>query len=639
MTATLLAKELRQHWVALFLLGLLNLIGLGFSLLLVSRLPIFGSLLCTLQAECWFLAITAVILGNRLVVIEYQAQTQLFLEALPLPRSRVFAVKYFLGLAVIALFSLCIFGVVLAVSARGEELSRNFITLLLTRFGLFVWLTYGFFFMAGFLGKYRWAYFGLILIGAFTLNSLSDVELFRSGPFHLVTGDFPFERNTWPSDDLIITAALIGVLLLVSWLLACLQEGSVAGKLGERISYREKITLIAVLLGAFATMALVDSKQPKLPYDAVDAAEASTPAITVKVLPRGNEAGKLANSLAEDLGAMADFLGIEELPPLFVTDRRDLDADTFEQGFLLNADGVALRTNFTDPDWRYVDFLEFAVGGVLEAYSNGRIGFEPGFWIVDGFCLYWAHHRAGDDHQADPFDLAGPRQNLWLRALYGSEGYAEPLTRDQHIARWFAWQGHSGHHITAGVGWSGLVSLRHEVGEEKFRAFLQASLGHPTPKNISTTARDLLYPPEHRLETATGLDYNRFLAVWNAQLDRARDVLAEELRTIPNLEGSFEFVPQSKAARSFTGEYRFSAPKKAADLSRPVLLYGEPIDFRTRVAESDLSRSPLSLEAEEQSGSVYQDFSAGARVSHTFSAHHRVLGCRIISGWKLTEIR
>jgi len=639
MTGTLLAKELRQHGLAVFLLGFLNLIGLGFSLVLVGQVPIFGSMLSALQAECWFLAITAVILCSRLVVVEYQAQTQLFLEALPLPRSRVFAVKYFLGLSIIALFSVCIFAVVLVVSARTEEFSQNFIALLFTRFGLFVWLSYGFFFMAGFLGKYRWAYFGLIIIAMLTLNSLSDVEFFRSGPFKLVTGDFPFERQLWPTNAITMTGVMIAILFAVAWILASSQEGEVAAKLGERISYREKITLIAVLLGALATAILVEAKKPKQPYDTADASGASHSAVTVKVSPQSDAAQQVANDLADDLGAMADFLDIEKLPPVFITERRDLDADNFEHGILANAEGIAVRTNFIDSEWRYVDFLEYMVGEALQAHSNGRIGFEPAFWTVDGFCLYWAHSRAGENPADDPIDLDGSRQNLWLRALYGSEEYAEPLTRDQHINRWFAWQLRSGHHITAGVGWSGLVSLREAVGEEKFRTFLASMLGRSTPKNITTTIADLVEPPEHRLINATGLDYATFLPIWNRQLERAREVLGDQLRALPRLEGSFEFAPQSQAARSFTGEFRFVAPDNSADLLRPVLLYGEPINFYPMVPEFDLSRYPLSLDPGEQTGSVYQDFTAGTRVSYTFSARHQVLGCPIISGWQLIEIR
>jgi len=639
MTATLLAKELRQHGLVLFILAVLNLIGMGLSLVLVKQLPIFGSMLCTLQAECWFLAITAVILCSRLVVVEYQAQTQLFLEALPVPRSRVFAVKYFLGLFIIGLFTVCIFAVVLAVSASTEELSQNFVALLFARFALFVWLIYGFFFMAGFLGKYRWAYFGVIIIAMFTLEMLSDFDFFRSGPFKLITGDFPFEHNLWPTDALAMTGILIGILFVVAWMLASSQEGEVAAKLGERISYREKITLVAVLLGALSAAVLVGEKKPKQPYDTVGAATASHPAVTVKVSPGSDAAQRLASDLANDLGAMADFLDIKNLPPVFVTERRDLDADNFEHGILANAEGVAARTNFTDAEWRYVDFLEYMVGESLQAHSNGRIGFEPAFWIVDGFCLYWAHRRAGENPEADPAELDGARKNLWLRALYGSENYAQPLTRRQHIDRWFAWQRHSGHHITAGVGWSGLVTLRNEVGEEKFRSFLRSTLGRETPKNITTTIADLVNPPEQHLKDSTGLDYAAFLPIWNRQLDRARDLLSKDLRSIPRLEGRFEFVPQSKAANSFTGEFHFSAPANGTNLLRPALLYGEPMNFYTQVAEFDLHRYPLSLAPGEQNDSVYQDFTAGTRVSFTFSARHEVLGCRIISGWQLIEVR
>lgn len=75
---------------------------------------------------------------------------------------------------------------------------------------------------------------------------------------------------------------------------------------------------------------------------------------------------------------------------------------------------------------------------------------------------------------------------------------------------------------------------------------------------------------------------------------------------------------------------------------RPTLLYGNAMPFYPRIGSETLfKRQPLSLDRGlgEQSGSVFEDFTSGNRIAHTFAAYHRELGCRIISGWQLTEIR
>ena len=642
MNATLLGKELRQHIVALIVLAVINLIAISLLLATAVGNPLLGSMFQLLQSQMWILAVSAVILGNRLVVAEYQAQTQLFLEALPLPRWRMFLTKYLVGFLLLMILAAAAFGAVVLSAARTEELTASFLTLLSTRYLLFTWLCYGFFFLTGFLGKYRWGFYGLIVIGIIAINMFTNIELMRAGPMKLVTGDFAFERSQWPTQSLAITGALIAATFTISWLLACVREGSVAGRLGERISYREKMSFIVVFVGLFFTLMLAGEKRKKLPYDITGATVASHPAITVKITPQDDASQQLADRLASDLGAMAEFLDIDKLPPLFVAQRDDLDPDIFQNGYLGGADGIALRTNFTNPDWQYVNFLEHTIGDVLEHRSNGRIKSEQDFWVIDGFCLYWAHLRAGENPAADPLDFQGARGNLWLRALHGTESFDGPLKHREHILRWFTWHGRVGHNITAGIGWSGLVSLRTKVGDEKFRDFLRASLGRDTPENITTTIRDLITSPEARLEITTGISHKELLTEWNGLLNDARDILEEQARDLPRLEGSFEFVTESEDRDSFAGVYKFIAPANSADLVRPTLLYGDAMTFYPRIPSETLyKRQPLSLapDLDEQSGSVYEDFTAGNRIAHTFAAYHRVLGCRIISGWQVTDVR
>ena len=122
------------------------------------------------------------------------------------------------------------------------------------------------------------------------------------------------------------------------------------------------MTFIVVLLGLFFTITLANDKRRKDPYNVSEASVGSHPAITVKVTPQSEVGDDLAARMANDLGAMAEFLGIDRLPSVFVSLRVDLDADIIDRGFLGGAEGIVLRTNYTGSDWRYVNFLEHAVG-------------------------------------------------------------------------------------------------------------------------------------------------------------------------------------------------------------------------------------------------------------------------------------
>ena len=104
MTWTLLRKELRQHWLGL--LGVLTTGVISYLFIIAismaksgAEIPFEGFRLFTVLMG----VLGALVLNHRLVVVEYQARTQLFLEGLPLARWRMVAVKYGLGLGVILL--------------------------------------------------------------------------------------------------------------------------------------------------------------------------------------------------------------------------------------------------------------------------------------------------------------------------------------------------------------------------------------------------------------------------------------------------------------------------------------------------------------------------------------------------------
>ena len=95
MTRALILKELREHgWI---LLAVLLLDALGYAVIASSAKDEGSAFVALQRFTLWFGCLTALVVNNRLVVREFTARTQLFLETLPITRSRVITVKLTLG--------------------------------------------------------------------------------------------------------------------------------------------------------------------------------------------------------------------------------------------------------------------------------------------------------------------------------------------------------------------------------------------------------------------------------------------------------------------------------------------------------------------------------------------------------------
>src|SRR5687768_6185477 len=101
-TAVLIRKELRQHWLPFCFLATMLAVG---AVGMLAEHHLRGNSSSVFTGASNFLKIAlpaaAMLICGRVVVAEYRAKTQLFLEALPLPRWKMIAVKYAFGLIVL----------------------------------------------------------------------------------------------------------------------------------------------------------------------------------------------------------------------------------------------------------------------------------------------------------------------------------------------------------------------------------------------------------------------------------------------------------------------------------------------------------------------------------------------------------
>ena len=630
MTGTLIRKELHQHWWAFVLISVLSILGVAWILFLTVLQGQGGSHLIALRLHAFILAFSSLILGNRLVVAEYGSHTQLFLETLPLPRGRIVLVKYFLGLVVILLCAAGCLAIAMLAGARTEVFTPRFVGILNARYLCYAFFVYSFFFGMGFLGRYRFIGYALIILGVALLTRTRDLEMAEIAPIHLVGSTFPFEREVFPVESLAITGGLGLAFFLLSIALAVTREGSVSSLLGERMSYRDKITLAALSFGILAALYVVDEQKIKEPYQMGGGTRAEgTDLAEVTVSPESPAAAQLANRIAGDLDAMAEYLGLESMPPVFLIERPDLDPDQFEYGWIENAEGIILRTAYRDPEWSYEKCLEHLAGDIVESASRRRAMKEDRFWVIDGFTLYWPHRGNANA----PLD---EDRHLLLRALYGTE-ILGGIDSPRDLKPWFAHQRTIGHNITAGIGWSMLRALEREAGPEATQAFLRSILVLDGNPNVLTTIRDLRDPVPARFRRHTGLELDAFLDTWNAELDRWREPLADSVAAIPRLSGEIQFEGEPGASSQV--RYRYTPPESAGPdvFERPVLLYGETAPFTVWLPEELTRRMPLSVD-EPSERFLRETWGSGTGFAWTFAAHSPALRCRIISGWQHTHV-
>jgi hypothetical protein len=514
MTRGLVAKELRQHAFTLAFLFLVLLVGLA---AIVGNSSLRRSVGVGFEAVhlllCTFVPIACLVLGQVLIATEFRQQTQLFLEGLPLPRWRMLAVKFALGLGVlIAAVAAALY--VAWLRARGAEaMTLRFATLLALKSAGWVWFFYTLCFVHSFLGRYRIP-FGVALFFAWLGLNGAGVNIAAFGPFALVDQRFAYEREVLPVEELVVTAALGLGLAVLGFGLGLVRDATVASLLAEKMSSREKVfmTFLIVamaMLGAY----LFEHYKNSTPVQMPGATEARHGVVLVLAsaavdAPTREESAALehvAKRAAEELGALADYLGCKTFPPVFIVHRRDLKGGEWSDGELKPTQGVLVRANLTDKAFDETSLHTWLVRQTLLAQSSGLAGRERHAWVLDGIGEWWPRRDRGlDDAWLAPARQAMP---------------ADFSAR--HLAVWFTLSRAAGEKPARELAATGLTIFGQRHGTDALRRFLSAMYVRAQPNDFRGWFSDILRPARSRLHSATGVDEKAFVAEWRAALATA----------------------------------------------------------------------------------------------------------------------
>lgn len=612
----LLVKELRQHWLAFTGMALLQAVALSAVLLLMMRGGMTVSAFDPLRFVIgWFGAAGAMMLGHRLIAAEYSARTQLFLEALPLRRSTMLAAKVLLVLAVVLASSIVLVGLAALVGWRHEHLTPKFAGLLLLRVSVWNACASLFFCVLGLLGRYRWPVLvatGLFLVSAEQWLGLDPAKW---PPFSLLGQSFSSERHLLPVDELRGAGLFLAACLGIGTLLGLVSEGQVAGLLAEKMSRREKVFvwIVAVaLLGVIATK----SETPPPRFTLAGASQARHGVAEVNVAPAGEPAQRTADTVAQALDGLADYLGWSDLPVVLITLGGELDARTWQVGTHKDArrQGLPVRANFNHPEFDPRAFTAWLIPEVVRGATLGRAAHEPQRWALDGMGHFWMQREASEDRTA-----ALQRQALWA----APDGVTAGAVR-----AWFLRRDRIGSDAAAGLSWSGLRTIESKAGPEACRQLLVSLLRPPPRKDIRTTIATLWNPASARLRRHTGWSLDTFADHWSKTLEDWRPIHADALARVPRLQVEFRFLSDGPGAA--VAQARVVAPDPSLSSLELTFANLEPADSEIPAHWIDSVTLPADGEWHLAASSLLP----GQRWAGTLVHWSPELECRIISGWQ-----
>ncbi len=647
----LLGKELRQH--ALSGIALLVCLTICYLLLLVGTLA-NAETVSVMEVHASFLLlfvlIAALVLGHRLVVTEYYGRTQLFLEALPVRRWEVVALKYGLGLAVLLLISGLSLGATALAALTREPVDGWFLTIVATRTLVYVFFLWAFLFAMGLVGRFRIPIYLALLVMVGVVDGMTQLELQRFGPLALVDNNtLPFEREVMPIRALLETLAIGIGWTAVAFGLALIHEGSVAETLAKRMSQKEKALVGILFVGMMLAIVFLDDRRDKEPYTFPNQntlVSATAPLEILYLQPtRSADALALQSRLEHDLDTLRDAMGWTDLPAVRIAYRPSIDATIYDQAELTSNDGILVRANFqrTD-DWDPQAFSAFVIGLTLDDATLGRAQFEPKAWLRDGFAQWWASRprATGSAVNIDPAVACAsddsPTRRTLLRALWMTRH--QPLTSHQ-LATWLRTRERHGERVTAALALSGLWVLEQQHGEAAVLALAREVFGRQPTEDI----RELIYEWRHPMATVfqaantaktadtttTTVGWEDFIADWNTQLDRWRSEPACRalLDAIPEGEAELEIERGAGSVRNIVYRFDFDSPWKAGTLV--TLLHTRLTPFDAPLERFDLRRREHLWPTGESQASwrLPGFYGQGSRAFFALEVESEILGCPI----------
>lgn len=421
-----------------------------------------------------------ILLANRLVVREYGAGTQLFLEGLPVARATVLTAKWAAGWCVLLLFFLPALGVALFAARERVYLSAGQAGLIALRSLVFVWLIYAGGFAIALTLRFRFIVWAVLIAVLILVSKGLHARANDWPPMLLVDKDMVLGGAAPPWDALGITAALALGLMGASLWLAAGARGALAVVLARPLSARAR-TLAAFLVALFGgAMSVLKDPRPA-PAFRLYGGVSSTGYPAVQVDWAGPVAGlppqQLAADLASDTSNMAAWLGLARLARVSVVPDSWREPDLVSYS-TENPRHLVVRAALGAPDLP-LQRLRAAVRMAHIAGQAPAVAWrEDRAWMLAGFGTWWG--ARGDDvlqrqlaHRAAAAAGLLPSRGMNMEAA---------LRQPDRVGELL------GACLDEALAWRAVQTLHERLGEEGFRALMRAALVLPAPNDVRALA-------------------------------------------------------------------------------------------------------------------------------------------------------
>lgn len=512
MIRALLEKELRQHAVTFAFLFALLLVGLaaingnrflnefagtgleGMRLLLVTLVPL-GSIM----------------MGHVLIATEFGRKTQLFLEGLPLPRWRLLGIKYLLGLFVLAAGSAAALAIAFQSESESGALTSRYVMIVGAKTAIWLLFAYSVFFTHALLGRYRLPVaIATFLLLAYLGQKGLAVEQFPA--FQLIDERFSYEAHHLPVRELWQTFGISAALVAVAFWIGLARDATLAGVLARRMSPREKLAFTFIIIAGIASLGYAIERQEhneavRMPgaveWERGIIRVAGSAAVSAPSSAEQAAVQRIVPLVGTELERVAEYLGCQTMPSIFIVHRRDFKDGRIEKGELKPKQGLMLRVNLTSDSFLEDLFVEHVIWHVFNHKSSGRASAEANAWVLTGFPRWWVRTRT----------------NLYKKEAHAAvKANQKPPEKveltENSVKQWFTIERKLGSGRALAAAAVGLAILEKEYGQEACRRFLRSMLANDVPQDARGWLRDVINPMPRRFERITGASWPDFISQW-----------------------------------------------------------------------------------------------------------------------------
>ncbi len=481
-----------------------------------------------------FQPVAGLVLGHRLIVREYQAKSQLFLEALPLRRWEVALSKYAFGLLALSAFALASLGS-FAIAANEHE-PRFLLCAALRALG-YTGACWSLFFAMGMLGRLRIPAYLTLLMALLAVRTSSSLELARFGPLALINSvSFSYERSHIPWGALLQTGLLSAGLAAIGFAVALVREGSIAEVLARRASAREVAGLLVLLCAELVCVGLLEGKRPHPPFEFTGkevARSARANAAVMYALPELEPHGREALAVLERIDAhIHDQLGVQRTMPVRVAHSALLNPREVRGRDAGKDDALLFEVNLGAKNFDATDLAAHVMHGALFEASDHRALFEPNHWLLDGYSMYVAID--GEPRRCE---------REWLRAvvaLHGSE------VSESEVRAWEHLMERVGEMQANAVAFALVDFLAERHGKARTLGLARSVLARPTVTGVVSWFR-LRNTLDRRFSAQMQESFPQFLDAFRKRLleKSQQGTLRETLTRIPNDRVAVSLTPSA----------------------------------------------------------------------------------------------